>query len=145
MFRFPVRAARGTPSTLHLENMKFFQKQPWTDAELVTSVEPRSAEYVNHSWSHLPEQSINLYTSGQTNTGQVTVICKGLVDEQQHSLSFSSIPAMMSRILDLTTGKENRASCFVTCKTSRARHCCRRRKPTSKGTQQEVKMAPRMG
>ena len=50
---------------------------------------------------------MNLYTSGQTNTGQVTVIYKGLVDEQQHSLSFSSIPAMMSRILGLTTARKN--------------------------------------
>ena len=37
MFRFPVCVVCGPPKTLHVENMKFFQKQPLFDAEHVTT------------------------------------------------------------------------------------------------------------
>ena len=33
--------------------VKFFQTSSKTDAERVSTVEPRSDEYGNHSWSHL--------------------------------------------------------------------------------------------
>ena len=138
MSRFPVRAARGPSRTLHVENMEFFQKQPKNDAKHVSTVEPRSAEYVNHSWSHLPDRSIHLYTSGQTNTRQVTVIYKGPVDEQQHPLSFSSIPAMMSRILGLTTEKEKMEQVALSPVNPAVHcHCCRRR--SRRGTQDGVR------
>ena len=45
-------------NVLHVENMKFFQKHPKTDAKYVSTVEPRI--YGNRSGSHLPEESINL-------------------------------------------------------------------------------------
>ena len=48
---------------LHVENMKFFQKHPKTDAEYVSTVESR--RYGNRSGSHLQEESIDLYTSAR--------------------------------------------------------------------------------
>ena len=60
---------------------------------------------------------------------------QGAVEEQQvNSLSFSSIPEMMSRILGVTMGKEKTAQVASSpVKPAVHCHCCRRRKADKQG------------
>ena len=61
---------------LHVENMRITMKPPRTDAEHVSTVDPKSAEYGNHTGSHLPEESAYALLR-QTSTEQLTAIYKG--------------------------------------------------------------------